>query len=101
MPSKRVTCSKYYSYDHLVFQCIINTVVTTSVVINGSTLLLEAFNAKQKQVWPTKLKVNGKEVHLKLETVAEMTAISSNLCKITSDIQAQAPSKMLYRPAQQ
>ena len=63
---------------------------------------LGALNTGEASSWSTSLMLNGQEVHFKLDTGAEVTAISEQAFKLFQGaVRLKAASRILYGPAQQ
>jgi len=60
---------------------------------------LGAVDSKQKAQWLTELKVNERMVTFKIDTGAEVSAISETTLKQLQPVQLKKPSRNLYGPA--
>ena len=63
------------------------------------TAFVGTVSSKQQLSWTTTLLVKGKEVTFKIDTGAEVTAISEDTFRQLGGLRLQRPSKVLYHPA--
>ena len=65
------------------------------------TAYLDTVTSDQQSSWTAKVKIGGKDVSFKLDTGAEVTAISEKTYKSLRGIALSKPRKSLYGPAHQ
>ena len=70
----------------------------TSNELSLDTAFLRNVRGNSKSLWTTKLQINKVELPFKLDTGAEVTAISEETYRKLS---LQQPTKVLYGPARQ
>ena len=103
-PAKDATCFKCQKKGHFSLQCFskekagqdsvyVDTSAdsTHSTHDSDSTTFLDVIHTGNKTVWTATLKVNDQEVVFKLDTGAEVTAISDTVYKNLSNISLQKP----------
>ena len=101
MPCKRCTVSQLQAQGHYSAQCRQRTV---STVQNGDVIesaFLDTVLNEEKSVWTSNLTMDGKEVPFKLDTEAEVTAVSKETWQILGKPALQPPNKHLLGPAKQ
>ena len=101
-PAKDAICRKCNRKGHYNSQCFSKTVATvSSSELNLDTAFLGTVRANSESLWMTKLLLNKMEVSFKLDTGAEVTAISEETYQRLGLPELQQPSKVLYGPARQ
>ena len=101
-PAKDDICRKCNRKGHYSSQCFSKTVagVNTSE-LNLDTAFLGGVRANSGSLWTTKLLLNKRETSFKLDTGAEVTAISEETYRRLGLPELQQPSKVLFGPARQ
>ena len=103
-PARGVTCFKCSKKGHFQTQCLTKTLAATTQERDVDTAFLGTLNAGQPSTctWFTTLELNGQEVNFKLNTGAEVTAISNKTYTQLQGVgRLKAASKVLYGPTQQ
>ena len=112
-PAKDATCFKCQKRGNFGSQCFskdkasqhsVDVDTFTSADSTHSTYdlttFLDVIHTGNKAVWTATLKVNQQEVVFKLDTGAEVTAISETVYKSLDNISLQKPTRSLVGPAQ-
>ena len=102
-PARDATCHKCNRKGHYLKQCFSKKVAASTNELSLDTAFLGAVGAKQPSLWTTTVGVGKKSVSFKLDTGAEVTAISETTYQ---DLgyrleNLEKPSKVLYGPARQ
>ena len=100
-PAKDATCHKCNRKGHYSSQCFSKTVAATTNELSLDTAFVGTVRSKQQFSWTTTLLVKGKKVSFKLDTGAEVTAISEETFLQIGGAKLQKPTKILYGPARQ
>ena len=95
-PAKEATCHKCNRIGHYQSQCFSKTVAATTNELSLDTAFVGTVSSKQQLSWTTTLLVKGKEVTFKIDTGAEVTAISEDTFRQLRGVRLQIPSKVLY-----
>ena len=66
---------------------------------NPDSAFLDMLSDDNQSVWTSKVSVNGKEIPFKLDTGAEVTAISKETWKVLGKPALQQSDKHLFGPA--
>jgi hypothetical protein len=74
-------------------------VAATTSELSLDTAFVGTVSSKQQSSWTTTLLIEGKEVCFKLDTGAEVTAISEQTYRQLGGVQLLTPTKVLYGPA--
>ena len=101
-PAKDATSHKHNKKGHYESQCFSKTVAAT-ILVNSELSLDTAFvgsvSSKQQSSWTTTLQVRGKKIRFKIDTGAEVTAISEETFRQLGGASLQRPRNVLYGPA--
>ena len=101
-PAKDAICHKCNRKGHYSSQCFSKTVATVNTTeLNLDTAFLGTVRANPGSLWTTKLLLNQVEISFKLDTGAEVTAISEETYRRLGRPELQQPSKVLFGPAKQ
>ena len=101
-PAKDASCHKCNRKGDFSNQCFSKTVATaTTDELSLDTAFVGSVSSRQQLPWTTTLQVKGKEVSFKLDTGAEVTAISEETYLQLGEAKLQKPTKILYGPARQ
>ena len=101
-PSRGVTCFKCSKKGHFQLQCLTKTLAATTREQCVDTTFLGALNAGRPSTWFTTLELNDQEVNLKLDTGAEVMAISNKTyTQFQRRCRLKPASKLLYGLTQQ
>ena len=99
-PAKDAQCHSCGRKCHYSAMCRNKTVSAMQEDDSDMTFLDTVFNNK-KSVWISELIINSKEIPFKLDTGAEVTAISKETWKVLGEPSLQPTDKQLFGPAQQ
>ena len=98
-PAQDATCYKCNKKGHYGSMCLSKRVVTMSEEAETlETTYLDAVGSQQETVWKTDIHINGKSLSFKLDTGAEVTAVSGEAIKQLGQISLQKPKKILCGP---
>ena len=102
-PAKEVECHRCHRKGHYSSLCYSKTVaelLVDSEGINLDTAFLNTVNEEKTSCWNVKVAICGKDIDFKLDTGAEVTAVSdqSYHCLIGKP-KLELPSKVLYGPS--
>ena len=103
-PAKSATCHKCNRKGHYSVQCFSKTTAAASATHEMSldTTFLDTVTKKEgksSKSWYTDLLLEGQEISFKLDTGAEVTAISEQAYRSLKGTALEKPSKALYGPA--
>ena len=98
-PAKDAQCFRCNRKGHFSSQCLSKTVAATESRIDAA--YLDVVQSDSEQGWSATVQVTGIPVLFKLDTGAEVTAISEEIYKTLSRVTLKKPSRVLYGPAQQ
>lgn len=99
-PAREATCHKCRKKGHYSSQCFTRNVSTLHDT-EPSTLeegFLNTVISDIQSSWTAKVQVGSKDLMFKLDTGAEVTAISEDAYRSLGDIPLQKPFKILYGP---
>ena len=101
-PAKQVICRKCNKKGHYAACCFSKvTGASANEVEAGDTAFLGALTGSSDTSWTSTVRIAGKRIPVKLDTGAEVTAISESAYQKLSKIPLQKPSKSLQGPAGQ
>ena len=100
-PARDAICHKCNRKGHYSNQCFSKTVAATTNELNLDTAFLGSVRANPESFWTTTILLNKVEVSFKLDTGAEVTAISEETYRALGQVTLQEPSKVLRGPARQ
>ena len=108
-PALGVVCHRCNRKGHFKAQCLSKTVATVHVETpdddDDPAFLDAAFlgmvHTRASTVWMSSVKLGGKEVQFKLDTGAEVTAISDSTYQTLQGVKLKPATKPLYGPASQ
>ena len=89
-------CKRTGHFSAVCRQKSINTVERDDL----DSAFLDTLSDVDMSVWISKVNINGKEIPFKLDTGAEVTAISKDTWTVLSEPTLQPPDKHLFGPAQ-
>ena len=102
-PAKNVICHKCQKKGHFKAYCLSKPSTVSTVAAESQeeeeAAFLGTVTSQESSTWKTMLKLNGKEVSFKLDTGAEVTAISEETYRQVYGKTLQRASKVLYGPA--
>ena len=99
-PARDAQCHNCQRRGHYSTMCRQKTVATVQRD-DPDTAFLDTLSNDSKPMWTSKVNINGKEVAFKLDTGAEVTAISKETWEALGKPILQPPDKHLLGPAQQ
>ena len=99
--AKDAVCHRCNKKGHYSSQCFAKRVSEISSENVLDTAFLDTVSAKQASAWFTTIKLNEQETSFKLDTGAEVTAISEQTYKSLKEPQLLDPEKVLYGPSRQ
>ena len=99
-PAAEVICHRCNKKGHFKAQCFSKNVSSANEV-SLETAYLDTMTTGQQSSWTAKVKIEGKDIQFKLDTGAEVTAISEKTYKSLRGIALSKPKKSLYGPAHQ
>ena len=102
-PAKDATCHHCRKKGHYSAQCLTKRQVS-EVTHEDETVLDTAFLGAvepQSSAWFITLTLNGHDTHFKIDTGAEVTAISEEMYEQIQAPETSAPTKTLYGPSRQ
>ena len=91
------SCGRKGHYSAMCRQKAVSTVQEDDV----DTAFLDTLSENNRPMWIADLIVNGKKIPFKLDTGAEVTAISKDTWKVLGEPSLQTTDKQLFGPAQQ
>ena len=100
-PASTVTCHKCKQKGHFASQCFSKTVKATTDEVSLDSSFLDAMTSTSQNSWNTKVLLEKTSVNFKLDTGAEVTAITEETFKLLGGITLIKPSKSLHGPARQ
>ena len=100
-PASSATCHKCKRKGHFASQCFSKTVKATADDIILDSSFLDAMTSASESSWNIKLLLEKTSVNFKLDTGAEVTAITEKTSKLLNGIRLSKPSKTLHGPARQ
>ena len=100
-PAKDATCHRCNKKGHYGAQCLTKRKQVSEVEGDVDAAFLGELGSTQTTAWLTTLNLNGHSTQFKLDTGAEVTAISEKTYKALQRPQTSAPMKTLYGPSRQ
>ena len=97
-PARSATCHKCHRKGHFSSQCFAKTVAAAAHELSLDTAFLGTVTTEQESSWTISLQLGKTEIPFKLDTGAEVTAISEESYQKLAKVAMQAPSKALYGP---
>ena len=98
-PAKSAECHRCHRKGHYRSQCFSKTVAASTNSMESA--FLGSVSTDNETSWTTTLRVTGKRIQFKLDTGAEVTAISENTYRTLGRIKLQQPSRSLLGPVGQ
>ena len=98
-PAKDSICHKCNRKGHYAAQCYAKTVSEVQRGNQLDTAFLDTMSSDQANTWMTTINLDGVPVTFKMDTGAEVTAISDKAYKELSESQLSKPNKILYGPS--
>ena len=100
-PAKEATCHRCKKKGHYSSQCFTKQVSEVASESLLDTAFLDTVAAKQTSAWFATIKLNERQTNFKLDTGAEVTAISKETYRSLQNPQLTPPEKVLYGPSRQ
>ena len=100
-PAKDATCHRCQKKGHYSNQCFSKQVSEIAGESFLDTAFLNTVSADQTTAWVERILLNGCETTFKLDTGAEVTAISEETYLSIKKPQLTSPQKILYGPSRQ
>ena len=98
-PAKSAECHRCHRKGHYRSQCFSKTVAASTNSMESA--FLGSVSTDNETSWTTTLRVTGKRIQFKLDTGAEVTAISENTYRTLGRIKLQQPTRSLLGPVGQ
>ena len=105
-PARDATCHRCQRKGHYSAQCYSKTVATVRSTDGGSptpfldNAFMDTVNSSAQRAWFTTIRIEEKETKFKLDTGAEVTAITEETYQHLGRPQLVASDKVLYGPSQ-
>ena len=99
-PAKDAVCHRCQRKGHYSTQCFSKTVSEVSTM-EPNPAFLDAVIATQETSWKESIRLNGCNIAFKLDTGAEVTAISRRTFQKLHGTKLEKPSRLLHGPSQQ
>jgi len=96
--AKGATCFKCNRKGQFSSQCLSKTVAATSDQLNLDTAFLGVLDSGNTSSWTVKLQLQGTETQFKMDTGAEVMAISEQTFNNLRGVTLTKPSKILHGP---
>ena len=101
-PAKNAICHRCKKRGHFKAHCQSKVAATTSELQADDLAFLGTLSAEGSSTWRSKVNLDRRDINFKLDTGAEVTAISeSTYRQLHGHRRLQQPSKVLYGPASQ
>ena len=100
-PARDAQCHNCQRRGHFSTQCRRKTVSTLQEGDTVDSAFLDTVSSERKNTWFSNITISGKEMPFKLDTGAEVTAVSKKTWQMLGEPALQPPNKQLYGPAQQ
>ena len=102
-PARSATCNKCNRKGHFSAKCFSKTVALVTSTEGGQleTAFLDVVNSQRGAPWMSDIQLQGETVRFKLDTGAEVTAISTEAHQQIGSPKLSVSSKVLYGPARQ
>ena len=97
-PAKDATCHRCSKKGHYGSQCFTKNVSQVESANDMDAAFLDTVSAYQSPAWLTTIQVNGENISFKMDTGAEVTAISENTHQHLKEPRLTTASKILYNP---
>ena len=103
-PAKEVTCHQCNKKEHYSSCCYSKVVgeVNTNLSPNGrelDTIFLDTLISDANEYWKARIEINGTKLQFKVDTGAEVTAMSEKDYRGLRKVNLQPTSKILYGPS--
>ena len=98
-PAKEAICHRCKKKGHYSSQCFTKSISEISEECHLDTAFLDTVVTNRATSWTTKMQLNGQETHFKLDTGAEVTAISRQTLMSLGKQKLDKPEKNLYGPS--
>ena len=99
-PAKDEQCHNCKRRGHFSSQCRSKAVSSIHDGDPSDSAFLDTVSSSRRNTWSTRVTINGTQVPFKLDTGAEVTAISKGTWQILGKPALQPPDKQLFGPAQ-
>ena len=100
-PTKNAICHRCQKKGHCSSQCFSKQVSEVAGENHLETAFLDTVSVNQTSLWHARIDLNACETNFKLDTGAEVTAISEQTYKRLKKPQLTTTSKILHGPSQQ
>ena len=102
-PARMATCNKCNRKGHFSAKCFSKTVSLVTSTEDGrlQTAFLDMVSSRDGVPWMSDLQLQGETVRFKLDTGAEVTAISTEAHQHIGSPELSSSSRVLYGPARQ
>ena len=100
-PARDATCNRCNKKGHYAAHCLTKQKQAAAIESEIDAVFLGQVESQQKPLWLATLNLNGHSLQFKLDTSAEVTAISEDAYKTLQNPQTSSSTKVLYGPSQQ
>ena len=100
-PAKEATCHRCHRKGHFSTQCFSKSVAELSSESHLDTAFLDTVSSTEETSWLAKIQLCGQVTEFKLDTGAEVTAISEHIFHGLGKQKLISPKKVLYGPSRQ
>ena len=97
-PARNATCHKCNRKGHYSAQCLSKTVAAAAHELSLDAAFLGTVVSKEESSWTIELLLGNKQIPFKLDTGAEVTAISEEAYRTLPKVSIQPPLKALFGP---
>ena len=100
-PAREAICNRCHKRGHYSLQCRTKMVHSTSSETSMDTAFLDVMIGDQSSSWTVEIRLNNHPILFKLDTGAEVTAVSEKVFANLKNTKLQKASRILLGPARQ